>query len=71
MDFSLGSIISSLIFGTIGLWLFNQGRKTTNFNFVICGIFLMVYQIFVSGSFANWSVGIGLCILCYIIENKN
>jgi hypothetical protein len=70
MDFSFGSIISNLVFGATGLWLFNQGRKTTNFNYVICGLLLMTYPIFVSGTMANWATGTGLSLLCYVIEKR-
>jgi hypothetical protein len=70
MNFSLGSIIANLIFGAIGLWVLNQGRKQTNFNYVICGLLMMIYPIFVSGTLANWAVGGGICLLCYWIENK-
>jgi hypothetical protein len=64
-DFSIGSLIAALVFGVIGLWMFREGKRRTNYQFVFIGIALMIYPYFVSGAWLNWAVGIALCTYAY------
>ena len=65
LDFSVSGLISSFIFGVIGLYLFKEGRKRTNFHVLIIGIVLMVYPYFTHGLLQDWGVGVVLCYAAY------
>lgn len=65
IDFSLSSIVSGLLFGIIGMWLFGQGKKSSNLKFIGIGLALMVYPYFTRGPLADWGVGSVLCVVAY------
>lgn len=69
LDFSVSSLIAGFIFGVIGFWLFKQGKKNVNNPVVVIGMLLMIFPIFVSGAWANWGIGSGLCGLAYYFWN--
>ena len=54
---SFGSITGAIVFGGIGLWMFNQGRKSSNTRHLILGIVLMVYPLFIYNPWAVWGFG--------------
>jgi hypothetical protein len=65
MDFSFSSLMSAFIFGVIGFWLVKEGKRTANFAKLFIGLGLMVYPYFTSGPWADWGVGVALCLLAY------
>lgn len=64
-SFSISSLIAGFIFGIIGLWIFNRGRKAPSVRFAIIGLLLMLYPYFVSGALLTWGVGLALCGYSY------
>ena len=70
MNFSVSSLMASLIFGIIGWYLFSHGRKNANNHFVVIGIALMVYPYLTKGPLADWGIGAGLCGLAYYYKNR-
>lgn len=64
-SFSFGNIMAGIIFGIIGLYAFNYGRKEKNYRPLTIGLCLMVYPYFVSNSWLMWGIGIVLSSLLY------
>lgn len=73
-DFTAGrtkrNIIAMLIFSIIGLGYFAYGKKSQQFVMLICGIALMGYSYFVSGTGYIILIGIGLSALPFIVGRK-
>ncbi len=69
MSFDVSSIIASIIFGIIGLWVFRHAKKTANLKNILVGIALMAYPYFVRGAVKNWGIGILLCAVAYYFWN--
>ena len=65
IDLSLSSIMSGLIFGIIGIWLFRRGKRQANLRILCVGLTLMFYPYFTKGPWADWGVGLALCGLAY------
>jgi hypothetical protein len=65
LDFSFSALMSGLLFGLVGFYIFRQGMKDINYSWIFIGIALMSYTILVSGPFADWGIGAGLCGLAY------
>lgn len=59
------SIISGILFGLIGMWLYRQGKYRENNHLKIIAVALMVYPYFTTGPLADWGVGIALCAAAY------
>lgn len=68
MDFSLSAIFSSLLFSTIGFYVFRWGRKNNDFKIIFIGIALMAFSYFTTGPWADWGVGFILCGLAYFLK---
>ena len=66
MDFSVSSLIAGLVFGTIGLILFRQGKQRLHYTWVIIGLALMGYSLFTSGPWQDWGIGAALSITAYV-----
>ena len=64
-NFSWPSLIGGFIFGIIGLYAFNHGRKERNYKPVVIGLVLMVYPYFVSNVMLMYGIGIGITSLLY------
>lgn len=69
MTITPSAIFSGIIFGIIGLYVFRDGRRKTNYFTVFIGVGLMVYPYFTTGPLADWGVGIILCIAAYYLRN--
>jgi hypothetical protein len=65
IDFSLSAILSSLLFGVIGMWMFREGKRNTNLKIVAISVLLMIYPYFTHGPVGDWGVGIILCGLAH------
>ncbi len=59
MDFSLGSIVASLLFSSVGFVAFSYGKKLIRYRLIGMGVALMAYSYFTRGVF-TWIVGAGL-----------
>ncbi len=55
------TLIPSLFFGIIGMFVFREGRRDGLFLMMVIGAALMIYPYFVDGVWMNWGVGIALC----------
>lgn len=64
------SIISGILFGCIGMWLYRQGKHRENLRLKVIAISLMVYPYFTSGPLADWGVGVALCGAAYHYWNE-
>ena len=62
---SMSGIMSSFIFGVIGIWMLRQGKRNANYATACFGFSLMIYPYFTSGPLADWGVGFALCGLAY------
>lgn len=67
LDFSLdiSSLIAGLVFGSIGFWVYRQGRKKENRPLILSGVAMMIYPYFIQGALWNWVVGFFLCGSAY------
>lgn len=65
MDLSLGTVVASLVTGSLGFGLYLYGKNEARYPQLIAGLALMVYPYFVSGPFATW--GIGSTILAALV----
>ncbi|MEZ7890209.1 MAG: amino acid transport protein [Candidatus Wallbacteria bacterium] len=52
--------------GIVGMGYFYSGKRTENLAFIICGILLMTYSLFIYDTFTVVAVGITLTILPFI-----
>jgi hypothetical protein len=68
--FSVWSLIAGILFGAIGLWIFNEGRKRPNLIWIVIGIAMMVYPLFVSAPLPSWGIGFGLCFAAHQTKNS-
>ena len=65
MDLSASSLLSNIIFGLIGFYIFREGKRRASFKLIILGILLMTYTYFTSGPWLDWGVGFALCAWAY------
>jgi hypothetical protein len=65
-----GGIISMVAFSIIGIGYFTYGKKSQQLSMVICGIALMVYSYFVTGTAYIILVGAGLSALPFIFGRR-
>jgi hypothetical protein len=65
MNISMSGILSALIFGVIGMYVFGRGKKRSSFKLILIAIGLMVYPYFTSGPVGDWGVGFLLCGCAY------
>jgi len=68
--YTKGSIIAMVIFSVIGLGYFSYGKKSRQFLMLICGMALMGYSYFVTGTGYIILIGIGLSALPFIFGRK-
>jgi hypothetical protein len=69
-SFSISSLIAGILFGFIGWWLFRKGRKNSQPKIVGIGVLLMIYPYFTPGPISDWSLGISLCALAYVLWER-
>ena len=62
-----GSIVAMVVFSIIGLGYLTFGKKSQRLLMVVCGIALMGYSYFISGTVYIILIGIGLSILPFIL----
>ena len=65
-----GSIITMVIFSIIGIGYFTYGKKSRQLIMVICGIALMGYSYFVTGTVYIILIGVALSALPFILARK-
>jgi hypothetical protein len=65
MDLSLGTVVASLVTGSLGFGLYLYGKNEARYPQLIAGLALMAYPYFVSGPLASW--GIGAAILAGLV----
>ena len=65
VNFSFANIMAWLIFGILGMWAFNHGRKEKNYKILTIGVALMLYPYFVSSTVWLYILGIGISSLLY------
>jgi len=63
----MSSILSSLVFGAIGLWALKQGKKNADIRVILIGAVLLAYTYFTHSPWADWGIGLALCGLLYRI----
>ncbi len=64
----MGSIFIGLLMGAIGMAYFVYGKKSTEFNFLIFGIILMVYPYLVNNVVLSLVLGIIFALCPFIIK---
>ena len=64
-NFSWPNLIGSFIFGIIGLYAFNYGRKEKSYQPLVIGLVLMVYPYFVPNTILLYLIGVGISSLLY------
>jgi hypothetical protein len=70
MNFSVSSLMASLLFSTLGLVVFRRGRAEANNLLVIIGILLFAYSYFTSSPLADWGIGLSLSFVAYFFWNS-
>ncbi len=65
MGFNWVKLLFSFVFGIIGIYAFNYGRKEKNYKPVVIGIALMGYPYFVSNTILMVAIGVGLSAALY------
>jgi len=65
LNISASSLFAAIVFGSIGLFLFQVGRKRSNVPVLIIGIVMMAYSYFTSSPVADWGIGLGLSAAAY------
>ncbi len=65
MGFSLSSLLSSLFFSTIAIWLFKESKRRQNIKLILVSIAMFAYSYFVNSPWLDWGIGCALCGLSY------
>lgn len=65
-DFNPWSIVLSLIFSSIGLYVFREGRRKENNYWISIGLALFGYTYFFSKPIHEILIGSSLCYLAYL-----
>ncbi|MGH8189869.1 MAG: hypothetical protein ACREP2_00295 [Rhodanobacteraceae bacterium] len=65
---SVVSIVWGMLFGAVGVGYFIYGKRQSMIMPLVCGIALMVYPWFVSGSVVTVIVGIALMVVPYFLR---
>ncbi len=67
LNFTMSGILSGLIFGCVGMWMFREGKRRTDFKIVCISVVLMFYPYFTRGPIEDWGAGFLLCGLAYYL----
>lgn len=62
------SMMLSMIWGSIGTGYFLYGKKQSRFMFLICGIGLCVFPIFISNDMLSLALGLGMTIAPFKVD---
>jgi hypothetical protein len=65
LNFSWPNLIGGFIFGIIGWYAFNHGRKEKNYKALVVGVVLMVYPYFIPNTILLYVLGVGITSLLY------
>ena len=65
---NIAALLWGVLFSSIGLGYFMYGKSQTRLVLLICGVLLMVYPYFVSGTWWTFSVGIILTAIPWIAQ---
>lgn len=60
-EFSVWALFGSLLFSTIGLWLWRQAKNRENGTLQLIAAFLVLYSYFTPDAKWTWGIGILLC----------
>jgi hypothetical protein len=63
----LSTILASLVFSIVGLFVFRLGKRNAHLKLMIIGVALMTYTYFTGNVWADWLVGVGLSVMAYFI----
>lgn len=66
IDFNPWSIVLSLIFSSIGLWMFREGRRKQNQYWIYIGVVLFGYTYIFFKPAQEIIIGSGLCYFAYV-----
>jgi hypothetical protein len=69
LDFSIASLFAGLIFSCIGIWLWRQAKLRSQSELHWVAGALMIYSYFTPNAWADWIVGILLCLLAKRLWN--
>lgn len=69
LDLSVSSVMASLIFSGIGMWMFRQGKLKSDLRIIVIAVLLMGYTYLTSGPWFDWGIGLALCFGAYQIWN--
>lgn len=69
--FSMSVLFGGLIFGAVGLILFRWGKQKNNLYWIVIGITLMTYTLFVYRPGMVWLIGGGLTALAYYFKDRS
>jgi len=65
MDFSVGSLLAGLLFGTLGIYFFRLGKREMNFRLMGVASMLFLYSYFIYNPYLCWGIGIVLTVLSF------
>ncbi len=60
-------LFAGLVFGTLGVYVFKEGRRLTHVGKIILGIALIIYPYFVSSALLTWIIGTVLFLISFKI----
>ena len=66
--FDTNILISSIFFGSVGMWYFIYGKKDRKIIPLFSGIIMMIYPYFVTNIYYSVLIGIFLMILPFFIK---
>jgi hypothetical protein len=64
---SRGGIIAMVFFSVVGIGYLSYGKKRQQLTMVVCGIALMGYSYFVSGTLLIVLIGVGLSVFPFVV----
>lgn len=67
-DFDMSSIVASIVFGIVGMWLLRKGKKEVHYPYITWGLILMMYPYFVTGPVKTWGLGFVFCTVVYFMR---
>jgi len=70
MKVMLSTIVASLVFSIVGLFVFRLGKRNGHFKLMFIGVALMTYTYFTGNPWADWLIGLGLTGLSYLIAQS-
>jgi hypothetical protein len=68
-NFGAANLIAGLIFSTLGLLLFNHGKREQKADLMILGGLLMTYCFFTPTALWTWGCGLGLLAAAYYMND--